>query len=111
MRLANIDKRIENNNPIHTLQHKKEILAAYTQSLTILMQQTLSEKKHYFEIIRQRLEAVNPLSIMNKGYSINSIDGEIITDVHKARIGDILETQMQNGKILSKIIEVKENGK
>lgn len=111
MRLANIDKRIENNNPLNNLKHKHEILMAYTQKLTMLIHRIFMEKKHIFELYKHRLDSLNPLAIMDKGYSINSINGEIITDIHKAKTGDILQTQMKNGILLSQIIEVKENGK
>ncbi len=111
MRLANIDRRLENNNPLNTLRHKQEILSAYTQRLNMLMNRILSDKKHMYELYKHRLDSVNPLAIMEKGYSINSINGEIITDIHKAKLGDTLQTQMKNGSLISKIIEVKENGK
>ena len=109
MRLANIDKRIENNNPINTLKHKHEILNAYTQRLSILANRIILEKKHRYDLYKQKLDSLNPLMIMDKGYSINSVNGEIITDVEKVKIGDELKTQMKNGSIISKIVEVKKN--
>lgn len=109
MRLANIDKRIENNNPLNTLKHKEEILNAYTQRLSILTNRIILEKKHKYDLFKQKLDSLNPLMIMDKGYSINSVNGEIITDVEKVNIGDELKTQMKNGTIISKIVEVNRN--
>ena len=48
---------------------------------------------------------------MDKGYSINSVNGEIITDVTKIKKDDVLTTEMKNGKVLSKVVEVIEDGK
>lgn len=111
MRLANTDRRIENNNPLNTLRHKQEILGAYSQKLNMLMSRILTDKKHSYELYKHRLDSVNPLAIMEKGYSISSVNGVIITDIHKAKPGDRLETRMKNGSLVSTIIEVKENGK
>ncbi|MDE7095058.1 MAG: hypothetical protein K2O23_01065, partial [Anaeroplasmataceae bacterium] len=61
-------------------------------------------------ILDSKLGALNPLAIMDKGYSINSVDGVIITDVTKVKKDDILTTQMKNGEIKSRILEVKTNG-
>ena len=47
---------------------------------------------------------------MAKGYSISSINGNIITDVNNAKKGDLLTTEMKNGKIISEVVEVIKNG-
>lgn len=111
MRLAHMDKQVEANNPLNMLKHKHEILGAYVQNLNILIHRLLAEKKHLYELSKNRLSAASPLAIMDKGYSISSVDGEIITDVGQVKQGDILKTQMKNGLLVSRVIEVKENGK
>lgn len=110
-KLVNLDHRIENKNPLKVLRDNKKILGLYIQKLNDLTDTILTQKKHSYDIARHRLDSVNPLKIMEKGYSINSIEGEIITDINKAKKGDILHTTMKNGILVSQIIEVKENGK
>lgn len=109
--IANIDRRLDSLNPISKLDHKKRILLEYTKQLHLLIQRILIEKKSSYKYLDGKLTALNPLTIMDKGYSINSVDGVIITDVHQVKVNDILETQMKNGKIRSRILEVEENGK
>ncbi len=111
MLLANIDRRIENCNPLKTLQHKKDLLNVYSLNLNSLIYQIIEKKKHDFELLKSKLDLNNPLAIMDKGYSINKINDEIITDVKKVKVGDTLKTQMKNGTLVSKVIEVNENGK
>lgn len=110
MLLANIDRRIEANNPINTLKHKKEILDSYLNRLNNSIFGILSDKKYQFDVLKTKLDSVNPLAIMDKGYSINSINDEIITDVEKVKVGDILKTKLKNGTLVSKIIEVNKDG-
>lgn len=108
--IANIDRRLEALNPITNLKHKEQIIKEYTKRLHLLIQGILLEKKSNFRFMDAKLQALNPLAIMDKGYSISSIDGTIITDVEKVHVGDQLKTQMKNGYILSEIMEVKKNG-
>ena len=111
MLMANMDRRIEAHNPINTLKHKREMLDVNTKQLTIYMNRILTNKKHQYELLKHELDSLNPLSIMDKGYSISSINGNIVTDVSKAKVNDILKTEMKNGYVISEIKEVKENGK
>lgn len=108
--IANIDRRLEALNPITNLKHKEQIIKEYTKRLHLLIQGILLEKKSNFRFMDAKLQALNPLAIMDKGYSISSINDMIITDVEKVQVGDQLKTQMKNGYILSEIMEVKKNG-
>lgn len=111
MFIANMDRRLDALNPRMKLEHQRIILREYTRQLSILIQRSLSEKKNQYQILIGKLGALNPLAIMDKGYSISSVGDEIITDVTKVNRGDTLVTKMKNGEIVSTIIEVKQNGK
>lgn len=109
--LANMDKRLEDNSPVNILKHKKELLINKQKHLNMQMLSILNDYKHKYNFYKSMLDSKNPLSIMEKGYSINSIDGKIVTDVKEAKIGSSLKTQMKNGYIVSEVKEVIENGK
>ncbi len=111
MRLMNIDRRLELNNPEAIINNKKDALKGYSDKLLMLINKIMVEKRHQFEIFKSRLEGVNPLKIMDKGYSISSVGDKIITDCDDVRIDDIMSTKLKNGMIISKVIEVKKNGK
>ena len=81
------------------------------QRLNQKILELLNNKKHIFELYKNRLEASNPLAIMDKGYSINKVNGHILTDVKNVNPGDLLTTELKNGSLISKVMEVKENGK
>ena len=111
MRLMNIDRRLELNNPEAIINNKKDALKGYSDKLLMLINKIMVEKRHQFEIFKSRLEGVNPLKIMDKGYSISSVGDKIITDCDDVRIDNIMSTKLKNGMIISKVIEVKKNGK
>ena len=111
MRLSNYDRMIEARNPKTILKHKKDILNNDTIRLNMLIQNILTKKKHEFDILKNSLDNLNPLAIMDKGYSINMVNEKIITDVNDVNVGDTLVSEFQNGKVVSKVMEVKKNGK
>ena len=109
--IANIDKRLDNLNPINKLEHQKIIIKEYYRQLNNLIQRILIEKKSIYKIFDSKLNALNPLAIMDKGYSISYINEKIINDIANVKVNDIMQTKMINGTIISKVIEVKTNGK
>ncbi len=111
MKLMNYDKRLDANNPINTLKHKHQILDSYNERMNMLIYRIIENKKHQFDMKKSYLDSLNPLSIMDKGYSISKVNDKIVTDVNEVKENDILTTQMKNGVILSKVYEVKKNGK
>ena len=111
LHISNLDKRIEALSPINTLNNKKLLLKEYKRQLNILFQSVLNNKKNEYRLLDNKLQALSPFTIMDKGYSINSIDGTVITDVTSVKVGDTLETKMKNGTLISTVNEVKEYGK
>lgn len=111
MRLSNYDRMIEARNPKTILKHKKDILNNDTIRLNMLIQNILTKKKHEFDILKNSLDNLNPLAIMDKGYSINMVNEKIITDVNDVNVGDTLVSEFKNGKVVSKVMEVNKNGK
>ncbi len=109
--IANIDNRLDALNPMTKLRHHKQMMLQYFKQIGILMQQRMFEKKSSYQLLRGKLDALNPLAIMDKGYSISSVDGQIIEDVSKLAKDDLMTTQFKNGIVTSKIVEVKPNGK
>ena len=71
----------------------------------------MMQKKHEYDMVKNRLELNNPLSIMDRGYSISSVDNKIVSDATMVKKDDILTTRMKNGTVVSKVMEVKVDGR
>ena len=109
--INNLERRLENLSPINTLKNNKIILDQYKKRLNILLQSILNNKKNEYRLLENKLSALNPFSIMDKGYSINSVDGKVVSSITEVKVGDILETKMKDGTVISTVNEVKNNGK
>ncbi len=54
------------------------------------------------------LDALSPLSVLNRGYSIvKNKNNEIVRDVKRINVNDILKIRLANGKIEAKVLEIK----
>lgn len=109
--INNLDKRMEALSPINTLNNKKMLLNEYKKQLNILFQSILNNKKNEYRLLENKLQALNPFSIMDKGYSISSVNGKVVSSVEEVKVGDTLETKMKDGTLISIVNEVNNNGK
>lgn len=65
------------------------------------------EKNNSYNLIINKLELLNPLNILSKGYSVVKYDNTIIKDSNKVNIGDNLNIRLSNGEIIAKVEEIK----
>ena len=54
--------------------------------------------------MENKLELLNPDNILRRGYSITTMNGIIIKDNAQVKEGDLIDTQLYNGSISSKIM-------
>ena len=68
------------------------------------MDQRLSESEHQIKEMAARLESINPLSVLARGYSLTSdSEGKLLTDTKTIDVGDNIKTRLANGTIVSEV--------
>ncbi len=85
-------KNIERNNT-----HLKHLYNAFKSYL--------ADKSNYYLVLNEKLNLLNPLSVLNKGYSITFKDDVIVKDSKTLTEGDIIKTKFKDGEVLSKVIK------
>ena len=70
----------------------------------------LSRNQLKLAALENRLVALDPRSVLNRGYSItiNEQTGELVTDAKAVRAGEMLRTELKNGKIHSVVEKIDE---
>lgn len=63
------------------------------------------KKRNDYTLLINTLKLVNPLGILEKGYSLVDINGHIIKNSSEVSIDDILNIRLRDGKIKAKVIE------
>lgn len=80
-----------------------------TDSLKRNLELILKEKRQQFELGISRLQALNPLDILRRGYSISVKlpSQDILKDARSLRVGDYINTRLHKGSFFSVIKEIK----
>ena len=59
----------------------------------------VAEKKLAFIANVSKLDALNPLSVMTRGYSVAQKDGKILSEISMVEIGDTITIRLRDGRI------------
>lgn len=102
--------RLVHHHPEGTYQKAKKEFSGQLQRLQYRFQSILTAKQKEFCGMLATLEALSPLKVMNRGYSIvYSGDGErIVKSVHDVTTGDPLVIHVQDGTIHTEVTDRKE---
>ena len=83
----------------HSLNKLKESLLNGTNNI-------IFNQKSNFEILKEKLQTLNPNQILNRGYSITfDSSGNVISDSNAVTDGELIETKVQKGSIKSRVID------
>lgn len=63
------------------------------------VKQSVAVKSKEFSALCAKLDAMSPLKILARGYSVATKDGRIITDVSAVEKGDMINVRVSNGEI------------
>ncbi len=100
----NLFLRIQNaitNRIRQTEQH----LNSLSEMLSPLYEHIRLRENHRLEILQQKIKAQDPMLILNRGYSITTLNGHVIRNAKNLKKGDTLCTQMAKGKVTSIVKE------
>ncbi|ATP40946.1 exodeoxyribonuclease VII large subunit [Solibacillus sp. R5-41] len=112
--LQQMSSQLKQYSPHHQLTASKQQLAHRTDQLNRAMQQKLAQNKVEFANHLRMLEALNPLAIMNKGFSIAYKDETVVKSTQDLAKNDVVTITFQDGYAQAKILEThvqKEGGK
>jgi exodeoxyribonuclease VII large subunit len=63
----------------------------------------LNQNRDYLELLNKRLELVNPINILRRGYSMTLHEGKSISSIKNIKPGSRLETRLYKGTIISNV--------
>ena len=100
-RLAFCQKMLRHASPAHRLFNLQTGLAANHQSLITGIRHQLHYRRADLASGASTLEALNPMAILKRGYSITRSlpDRAIVDTIHKVKLGQGLEVVLGNGRL------------
>ena len=97
------------NSLLEKVSDMKEDLKSLNEELDESIKDYIDENKKLLKSYSDRLEALSPLKVLERGFSITqSKDGRVITSVKDTSKGDSVVTILKDGVIISTVEEVEE---
>ena len=99
--------RILQLDPKASVDQAKQSLLLQDQTLRQLMLQHLSQSKQDYTVLLTKLELLNPLSILKKGYTVLTNDkDEMVTTVQDISVGQDLLISLDDGRVRASVKEI-----
>ena len=93
-------------NPEKIIENSKMYLDTLNTRINNSFKNTVTECSSNLAMLCSQLEALSPLKVLARGYSIVKKDENIIKDSNNVSSGDIISLQFANGSAKAEIIEV-----
>lgn len=101
--------RLQHASPINAIKAKQQQLHQRHQHLCSTQQRQLSDKRYQLQRIADILNSVSPLSTLSRGYSIAFKDDTVVRSVNQVENGDLIETKVGDGTLISKVQKTRPN--
>ena len=85
---------------------KKEIINKYKANLKKIIVSVINSSNYKYKIIFNKLELLNPLSVLSKGYSLVTLNGAVIKDSSQLKQGDRVNIRLSKGNIKAEVKEI-----
>jgi exodeoxyribonuclease VII large subunit len=96
-------------SPDERLNQSKRALEHLTERLQTRMEAVNDHKAHRFRLQAAALSALNPLSVMDKGFALVTKEGTIVTESKRLETGDDIDLRFKDGSVRAKITGKKES--
>lgn len=103
LRLENQQRRTSASSPKLKAEQLEKQLSAKSEKLTRFMNIYISDKENKLIAAKGKLDGLNPLNVLNRGYAIAEKDEKIITSSKQLKNGDDFTVILSDGKINAKV--------
>lgn len=103
LRLENQQRRMSASSPKLKAEQLEKQLSAKSEKLTRFMNAYISDKENKLVAAKGKLDGLNPLNVLNRGYAIAEKDEKIITSSKQLKDGDDFTVILSDGKINAKV--------
>ena len=95
-------------NPLAMYEVKEQKLDNLIDVLNNNIKSRLDKSNHLYQIHLNKLELLNPLGILKKGYSVVEKNGKIISNIKDIKKNDLIDIRLHKGSISAKVEGISE---
>lgn len=89
------------------IEKSKQELNAYPSLFQMRFEKKIEQTKHELQKNYVLLDAYSPLKSLSRGYSISKQNNHVLKSIEDVQTNELMMTQLQDGLIISKVIEKK----
>lgn len=93
------------------IQEKREKMSLANLRLKNSMQNRLDGSKNKMNRLMAVLDSLSPLKVVERGYSLVTMDGVLVKDSHKVKMGDEIHVRLMKGELKAQVTAVEPSSK
>ena len=100
------------------LMHKDKLLVSKQQQMDLLIERlyksaqiSFKDKFHQVTLLNEKLQTLNPINILKRGYSLTKKQNKFIKSVKDVQQNDFLQIVLADGTIKVKVIDIDKQDK
>lgn len=98
-------------SPVSYLQQKRVSLERLQERMLAAETHCLDRKKQSFIELTAKLDAMSPLKVLTRGYTmVQTEHGQVVRSSKQVNIGDSIQITLSDGSIHAAVTDIKENG-
>ena len=101
--LSEFGRRIQVSSPKNKIINEQKLLLQKEADIKNIGADLLAKHGKNLASIASKLESLNPVSVLSRGYSIAQKEDEVITSVSQLKENDVITLTLSDGKINAKV--------
>lgn len=97
IRLEFLNERIKYKNPTAVIDDRLNTVGQLYSSSVASIEKRIAYENSRFSAVAAKLDALSPLKVMSRGYSMTYKDNKIITSAEQIRSGDVITLKFSDG--------------
>jgi exodeoxyribonuclease VII large subunit len=83
------------------IRDSRNNLSTFNAQFAMLHSQFITRQRHRLQLIEEKVRNLDPVLLLNRGYSITLKDGKVVRDASQLKAGDEIETRLKKGNVKS----------
>ena len=88
----------------HLIRDREQRLDGLREGLADAVRALLVQRRRRIDVLAGRLDALSPLKVLARGYSVTMKEGRVVTSADQAAPGEELKTLLSDGELRSRVL-------
>ena len=106
--LNNYKSRVIANSPERRIKDYEQKYIGLSKSAENIINTKFIKQLEAINSFSAKLEALNPIAVLSRGYTVTEKNGKIINSVKELKQDDILKLTLKDGQVTTEVKEIKE---